>query len=272
MQRTRTVGNGEGSLYFSESQQKLIFQYVYNGKKKAIKQKKNELVRDFKARARKLKNELDNGTYIESSNITIYELGKQILDNKLNRNLIIPNTYTTSIQILDVIKKEIGNIKIQKATSFQLQDFIDSTTNYSNNYIGKIYAHLNAIFVEAMKQDLIIKNPMMKVDKVKSKKTDNKIESLTIEEQKKLLEQLKKEKALKPIFTIALYTGMRMGEILALEVNDIDFKNKEIHIQRTLTKNKNDKTILGTTTKTYAGNRIIPITSLFEKELKNFEN
>ena len=42
--KTKSVGNGEGSLYFSESQQCWIFQYVVNGYRKTMKQKKNEKV------------------------------------------------------------------------------------------------------------------------------------------------------------------------------------------------------------------------------------
>lgn len=210
MQRTRTVGNGEGSLYFSESQQKWIFQYFHNGQKKAIKQKKNERVRDFKSRARELKIKLDNGSYIENNNITIYELGKQIIDNKLKRNLIIPNTYRTSFEVLQIIKKEIGDIKIQKVTSLDLQKFIDSLTSYSNNYLNKIFQHLGSIFVEATKQDYIIKNPMLKVEKSKSQKIDKKIEAFTIEEQEAFVQQLTPNEKYKDIFTIALYTGMRM--------------------------------------------------------------
>lgn len=52
---------------------------------------------------------------------------------------------------------------------------------------------------------------------------------------------------------------MRVGEVLALNGNDIDLKNRVIHVNKTLTKNKEDKTILGKTTKTYAGTRNVPI-------------
>ncbi len=64
------------------------------------------------------------------------------------------------------------------------------------------------------------------------------------------------------IFYVALYTGMRIGEILALSSDDIDIDNKIIHINKTLTKDKNDKTIVGKSTKTYSGTRDIPITEL----------
>ena len=269
MQRTRTVGNGEGSLYYSESQKKWIYQYFHNGKKTAIKQRKGETVKDFKARARELKLKLDNGTFIEKNNITIYELGEQIIENKYKRNLIIESTYKRSMCTLKIIENSsICNVKIQKATYYELQNFIDSLSHYSNNTISKAFALLNRIFLEAQKLDYIIKNPMLKVERTKSQKQDKKIEAFTIEEQKTFLKQLQNEKHLRLIFTIALYSGMRMGEILALKVSDIDLKNKQIHIQRTLTKSKNDKTILGIKTKTYSSDRIIPITSLFENELK----
>ena len=54
--KTKSVGNGEGSLYYSETLKCWIYQYVYNNKRKTMKQKKNESVRDFKARVTKIKN------------------------------------------------------------------------------------------------------------------------------------------------------------------------------------------------------------------------
>lgn len=54
-----------------------------------------------------------------------------------------------------------------------------------------------------------------------------------------------------------MYTGMRMGEINALDFDDVDFKNNKITIRRTLTRNKDDKTVMGDTTKTNHGERDI---------------
>lgn len=52
---------------------------------------------------------------------------------------------------------------------------------------------------------------------------------------------------------------MRVGEVLALQKEDVDLKYKTININKTLTRDKNDKIKLETTTKTYAGTRKIPI-------------
>ena len=271
--KTKSVGNGEGSLYYSEKLKCWIFQYVYNGKRKTLKQRKTETVKNFKTRVTKLKNDINIGSYIENNNTTIYSLGLEIIENKFKRNKINEASYKRELGTLDLIKNStIKDIKIQKVTTMQLQNFIDDKKIYANSYIDKIYELLGRIFKEALKRDYIIKNPLLNVEKPKSIKDDKKIEAFSIDEQQAFLNVLTPNEQYRNIFIIALYTGMRMGEILALKKDDIDFKEKVIHIRRSLTKNKNGRPILGDTTKTYNSIRDIPINSLFEKELKHAIN
>ena len=61
---------------------------------------------------------------------------------------------------------------------------------------------------------------------------------------------------------------MRIGEILALQPEDVDFENKLLNIDNTLTKNAKGKVIIGKTTKTYESTRKILITSVLEPILK----
>jgi len=51
---------------------------------------------------------------------------------------------------------------------------------------------------------------------------------------------------------LALYTGMRIGEVLALTIDDINFDQDygTIRVTKTLTKNKAGKTIVGSVPKT----------------------
>ena len=56
-----------------------------------------------------------------------------------------------------------------------------------------------------------------------------------------------------------MFMGMRIGEVLALKTTDIDLIHNLISISRTLSKDKDNKVIIGRTTKTYAGLRQIPI-------------
>lgn len=263
-----------GTIYFSKTLNCYVAQYVEpSGKRKTLKQKKNEKNTDFKKRFNNIINELNNHTYKEKINITIYELGREILDNKLKRNKISEATYNRNLYTLNYIKSSnLGNIKIQKTTFEQIQIILDNKVHQSNSTIDKVHQLLNTIFKEAIKRDYIMKNPMLKVEKPKSNKTTKKIEAFSLEEQKSFLQILTPNEVYRDIFMIALYTGMRIGEVLSLKKDDINLQEKTITIKRTLTKNVNDRTILGKKTKTYNSLRTIPITSLFENELKHAIN
>ena len=165
-------------------------------------------------------------------------------------------------------ESNIYDLKIQKVRPSQLQEFMNTKKCYANSYIDKIYELLGSIFKEVINRDYIYKNPLLRVLKPKSEKIDKKIEAFTIEEQKQFLESVKNEKY-EDIFIIALYTGMRIGELLALTINDVDLEKNVININKTLTKDKDGKVILGETTKTYNSCREIPITILFKAHLEH---
>lgn len=265
-------GNGEGTIYFSEKLNKWVGQFtagrksdgklnrksVYGNTRKEVKEKITKALADVQAK-----------TYIEKNDTTISMLGKQIIDNKFNSNIISEATYGRALGTFEHIKNsEIADIKIQDVTVYELQEFINSKKDYANSYIDKIYEMLGSIFKEAIKKDIILKNPLVNVIKPKSSKKDKEIESLTIEEQKAFIGALENEQY-KNIFLVALHTGMRIGEILALQPEDIDFKTNLINIDNTLTKNQEGKVIVGDTTKTYESTRKIPITIILKPILED---
>ena len=107
------------------------------------------------------------------------------------------------------------------------------------------------------------------ISKPKSDKPNKSIEALTLEEHKKLLEALEKqEHKYKYIILLQLYTGVRIGEVLALSITDIDYKNNAITISKTLTRDENDKTIMGDTTKTENSKRTILMNDKVKSILK----
>lgn len=68
------------------------------------------------------------------------------------------------------------------------------------------------------------------------------------------------------MFYIAIYTVMRISEILSLKREDIDFENKKIYVNKTLSHVEKGRIILENTTKIYAGMRDIPmINALYDK-------
>lgn len=265
-------GNGEGTIYFSEKLNKWVGQFtagrkfdgslnrksVYGSTRKEVKEKMTTAL-----------SQVQDKSYIEKNDITVVTLGQQIIDNKFNANKITEATYGRALGTFNHIKNsDIADKKIQEVTISELQNFMNTKKNYANSYIDKIYEMLGSIFKEAINRDIIIKNPLNQVVKPKSTKEDKEVIALTIEEQKAFVEQVKDDEYYN-IFLLALHSGMRIGELLALTPEDIDFKNKLIDINNTLTKTKKGKVIIGTRTKTYESKRKIPMTILLEPILKS---
>lgn len=264
-------GNGEGTIYYSEKLNKWVGQFsagrkdngklnrksVYGNTRKEVKEKMTKALAD-----------IQDKTFINKSDITISQLGQSLIDIKFESNRITEATYGRALGTFNIIKESsIADIPIQKVEVYQLQDFMNKQKDYANSYIDKIYEMLGSVFKEAIKREIISKNPLLNVLKPKSTKQDKKIDSLTIEEQKAFVAKLKTEQY-KNIFLLALHSGMRIGEILALTPDNIDFNKKLIHITNTLTKDKNGKVKIGEKTKTYESNRDIPITIILEPILK----
>lgn len=106
------------------------------------------------------------------------------------------------------------------------------------------------------------------VKKPKSDKLDKEVISLSIEEEKKLIQAILQEnRPYRNIILLMLFTGMRIGEILALKTTDID--DNYIYISATITRDENDKSILGNKTKTNNSKRTIIITSTIKEILDN---
>ena len=271
----KVKGNGEGTIYpvyikneNGENTDKIkhwVGQYTLGSKRKSIYGKTRKEVKD--KLIIKL-TEIQKNIFVDNCNITVYELGSDILDTKLSTNTIKETSYITLKNSLGKIKNSnIANIKIQKITYSIIQDFLNTLTNLSNSYIQKIIIMLNQIFREAIKRNYIYINPMRNIIKPVSKNKTKPVEALSIEEQKELLKIIKGHK-FEDIYIIEMFSGMRCGEILALTPNDIDLKNNIIHITKTVSHNKKGELIINST-KTDTSMRDIPITDLFKKNIKH---
>lgn len=268
-----------GTIYYSETLQKWVAQYTdLDGKRKTITQRKNEKVSDFKKRFANIMNEINNGTYISSNNISLYEILDSYIENNYKTGIIADRTYLRNKETLKLLKtccKNFINKPIQKVIlndiKISLPNFIENETTtkktnekvikiYSQNTIDKLYTMLKRGFKIAFSERIILFNLMdnENLKKPKAKKELPKVEALSVEEQKKLVLILENSNyKYRDIILLALFTRMRIGEVLAITNNNIDLKDNTIKVERTLTRDKNDKVILGNTTKTKKGKRTI---------------
>lgn len=186
------------------------------------------------------------------------------MQRKLDMNLIKERQYSRVLKTIEVIEKsDIANKKIEDVTSEDIQTYLNSLKDYSNSYIKKIMEQFTQSYNLAMNKGYIVKNPMVDVIKPRSTKADKEVRALTVEEQQAFTNYLMtkniKDEPYKNVFLIQMYMGLRVGEALALRNGDIDLKRNLINVNKTLTTDKDEKVIMGDTTKTYAGIREVPI-------------
>lgn len=267
-------GNGEGSIYYSETLKRWIGQYTYNGKRKSVYAKTRTEVKNKVNKA--LVSIVDN-KYIDKSNYTLLDLINMNIEEQFKANKIAVTTYNRKLETKKIIENnDIAKLTIQKISSVDINNFLVDVSYYSNSVITKISQMLKNAFDKALILNIINNNPYNVkglINIPKSQKQDKKIDALTVEEQKLFIKELEKNyDEYASVFYIAIYTGMRIGEILALAPEDIDLNNNIIHINKTLTKDEEDRYVIGSTTKTYAGTRDIPITNLIVNILANAPN
>lgn len=284
-QKTKQVGNGEGTLYYSDAQKCWIFQYYdTQGKRQTMKQKKKEQTKEFKARVTEVKNSLNNGTYIEKSNDTFISILKSYIEQKHKDGITSDRSYGRELSTIKQIENTCDNFvnkPIQKITIEDIEQAKSNIRKYSNAVISKIWILINKTFQVATARRKIVFNIMLDetLRKPISERPEQKIESLTVEEEKKLINILTtKEKNHKysNIILLQLYTGMRIGEVLALSKDCIDLKQNTLTIYRTLTQDDNFHVIMGEHTKTYKksigvdkGKRTFPLNNKVSLLIKN---
>lgn len=283
--KTKSVGNGEGSLYYSEALKCWVYQYYdTSNKRKTMKQRKNETVKEFKARVTTLKNSLNNGTYIEKRNDTIKSILEKHIEQKFNDNVISGNTYNRDFETLKQLEKCCSDIvykPIQKVTFDNIQISKENMKKYAKSGIDRMWRLLNKAFAIASSPSVhILTINIMNDENLKKPISDigtKKVFPLTKKERKKfehILDNEERNHKYRNIVKMEWITGMRVGELLARSKKDIDKNKTKIHIHNTLTRDKQDNVIIGEHTKTYnkttgidEGERYFPINSELRKIL-----
>lgn len=219
-----------------------------------------------------------NKIYIENNGIPIYKLMEYLNERKFRNKEIQIGQYGYNKKIIEKIaENSIGKKDISTITFEDLEDYFNTLIKYSQSYMDDWIAQFTQAFKYAEEQKLIPVNPMYNAHKPKSSKKVKKVRALELEEQKILTEYLTHktiiEEPYKNAFLIQMYMGLRIGEVLGLMRDDVDFKNNVIHIRRTLKCDDNGRVYIGDTTKTPAGVRDVPIPKKINKFVKEqFDN
>lgn len=280
MGNKKVRGNGEGSYF------KIGNRWRYQvtlGKDSNGKFIRISAIADTKAKAKqavdKKIQEKQKGLLPAADKSTVHDIIKMQIEDDYASNIIQDNAYRRRLDTLKRIDEiGLGGMLVKDVDEIHIKKFFIELTDYSNSVINKTYDALNSCFKYCCnkKHKIIEYNPLEDFNRPKSSKTDRKVTAFTIDEELmfiNILNNQEKNNRYRYQMLLMLYTGMRMGEINALTINDINFTFQTIRIRRTITKDKFDKPILNDRPKTDAGTRTVRMTnealSLLQEYIKN---
>lgn len=215
------------------------------------------------------KYELEHGLYRKNTSYTLNEWFYTWIETYYKGKVKISTFHARKAMYERYAKdSNIGNMKLQGIKSVHIVDFYKSLSGDLKYQTIKILHHvINGLMETAVENDLILSNPASGALKYLEKSTVNRSRALTIEEQKRVLQYLESNgywKPYKPLFIVAFNTGMRIGELCALQWGDIDYDSGLINVSKTLQYIKGDNGKMQFhvgTPKTKKSIRTIPMTA-----------
>ena len=175
----------------------------------------------------------------------------------------------------------LGDIELTNLTPFILQKFITGLTENGNKRTGKglspnfVKTILSIVQNSLKTAHLVGYLPEYSANKIKRPKPKEKqVECFSAWEQKKIEEAaLSAKKDKYRGIVLCLYTGLRIGELLALTWNDIDFDKNILSVTKTCHDgNENGKHVrIIDTPKTENSRRQIPLSKTLVKMLKDIK-
>jgi integrase len=203
-----------------------------NGTKKDAER---ELVRLLGAR--------DGGTLVNASKVTVEAYLWSWLDGKHSLSVVTVERYRHIIG--KSIVPTLGTVELQKLKPAHVRDWLSGMMKSGRRNGGALtartvrhsYRVLRGALQDAVTLELLARNVAAAVKPPKI--PDDEIEILKADQIATVLEALRRNwRRLRPIVSLAVATGMRRGELLALRWSDVDLDKTVLNVERSLQESK----------------------------------
>lgn len=182
------------------------------------------------------------------------------------------NTMNTKKYIIDLkILPYFGKKSINSITPADIRKWQNElmSQGYSQTYLRTINNQLTAIFNYAVKYYDLKSNPCRKAGSMGKNQADE-MNFWTKEEFSDFADSIMDKQDSYTAFTTLFWTGVRIGELLALTPADINFEEKTISISKSYQRIKRKDVI--TPPKTPKSNRIITVPDFLLADIKDYMN
>jgi integrase len=182
--------------------------------------------------AREGEHELNNGLLMEVKRVRLEAFRDEHL--RLVAGRLAPATIDGHEDALTQLRLFCGDVLLEKLTPKVIEEFVASRLKEARPATAnKDLRTLKSIFTRAQSRGYLLQNPCKGVKPVREPEGD--IRALSVEEIERLLVACEEDRMRLFVF-LALTTGMRRGELCALEWDDVDLeggiaaiRNKVVH-------------------------------------------
>lgn len=260
----RRRANGEGSVYQRKDGRWVAALCLANNKRKSIYRR----TKAEAAMALHFANQAKmQGTLVSTRNQTVEEFFTKWLLYRVQPR-VRERTYKS---YRDVVNKHVfphlSSLQLQRLHPEHLQELYE--LKRKQGYAPRTVRHLHCVMHQALNEALFLHhisyNICTLVHPPNVPKEESHVQALTVEQARRFLAVAHGD-TLEALYVLALTTGMRQGELLALTWDDINFTTGQVHVQHSL--NRSDQGLQATTLKTASSRRCIQLTSLALDALK----
>lgn len=180
------------------------------------------------------------------------------------------NTMKTKKYIIEFkIRPFFANKVLSEITPLDIRKWQNELLDkgYKQTYLKTVNNQLSAMFNYAVNFRGLPSNPCRKAGTIGKSKADE-MKFWTLDEYKIFIEGAKDKEMSYMAFQMLYWTGMRIGELLALTPADFDFENNTMRINKNYQKVKGREII--TSPKTKKSNRVVKIPQFLADEIKDY--
>lgn len=258
-----------GGRFYIRTRTQVIDQHTGAVRWKQVEKAAGTSRRQAERRLRELQTSVDEGAYVPSA-LTVLELGRKWLREHVQPNLKPGAAANYKGTFYAHVAPALGQVRVDDCKPQMVKSLLGRkrAEGLSDETVAKIRRHMHAMFAFAQDAGLLTINPAAAPRKRGQKqRRRSRGTALSPAQVRRFLEassrgrdgKLHPDARWRLFFTVALDTGLRRGELIGLQWGDVDLLDRVLYVRRSIGAYDDPAEDDGLSTKTEAGERLVPI-------------
>ena len=226
-------GNGEGTISRRKNGGWMAQYYVHTAEGRKRKTIYGRTRAEVAKKLAKALSDRESGLIFDAEGLKLREYLSRWLEDSV-KDTVRNTTYERYEQISRThIIPMLGDVKLKGLSPTHVRGlYKEKLQTLSPRTVQYIHVTLHKALKQAVNDGLIPRNATEAVKPPQVRREE--IRPLTSEQVKQLLDAARGDR-LEALYTLAVHTGLRQGELLGLKWEDVDLESGSLHVKRTLT-------------------------------------